>query len=119
MISLAFTKLEHRFIRQIRFRHIISGGHDNTPFEAVDARRPDLSHPPDASTPFEAPVEPGGFDWRARGPRRHCCRARRFRLGGVRAEKRCAPPARQRTTPPLALLLFALLSFLFSAQLQL
>jgi hypothetical protein len=54
MISLAFTKLGHRFIRQMRFRRILSGGHDNAPFEAADARRPHLSHPPDASAPFEA-----------------------------------------------------------------
>jgi hypothetical protein len=32
----------------MRFRHIESGGHDNTAFEAADARRSDHSNPPDA-----------------------------------------------------------------------
>jgi hypothetical protein len=91
MISLAITKLEHRLIRQMRFRHITSGGHDNAPFEAGKARRRHMSHPPDASAPFEA----GNAGRRhlshppdASGPRGatsasfNCCRARRLRQGG-------------------------------------
>jgi hypothetical protein len=54
MISLAITKVEHCCIRQMRFRVIISGGHDNTPFKARDARRPALSNPADSTAPFEA-----------------------------------------------------------------
>jgi hypothetical protein len=124
MISLAITKLEHRFIRQMRFRHITSGGHDNAPFEAGNARRPHLSHPPDASAPFEA----GNAGRRhlsnppdTTGPRGatsasfNCCRARRLRQGGLRAAKNGAHLPLGSPLPHSPLLLFALHSFLFSA----
>jgi hypothetical protein len=103
MISLAFTKVGHRFIRQIRFRHILSGGHDNTPFEAADARQGNHSNPPDASTLFEAGpalVESGGFDCMCGGHvDRDRCEEKTVRT----------PPARQRTPhSPCFCLLFSL-----------
>jgi hypothetical protein len=102
------TEVGHHRSRQMRFR----------PADTITR----LSR---LGTHASRPVEPGGFDCACRsrptrlhraGPHFICCRARRLREGGLRAEKRCAHPARQRT-PPLAhspLLLFALLSFLFS-----
>jgi hypothetical protein len=106
MISLVFTKVGHRFIRQMRLRHILSGGHDYTPFEAADARRPHYSHPPDSIAAFEAGqhLSKPAVSTRSVGA---------TSTGTAASRKRCAPPARQRT-PPLAFASLSLCSSLFS-----
>jgi hypothetical protein len=113
MIRLPFTKLGHCYSRQIRFRHVLSGGHDNTHFEEAVARRPHHSNPRDGSAPFEA-------GWHQSKPADSTGSAGATSTATpahLRAEKRCAAPARQRT-PPTRLCFsfsFSLLSFLFSA----
>jgi hypothetical protein len=106
MISLAFTKVGHRFIRQMRFRHILSGGHDNTPFEAADARRPDHSNPPDAIAPFKAGQHQSK-------PAVSTGSVGATSTATAASRKWYAPPARQRT-PPLAFASLSLYSSLFS-----
>jgi hypothetical protein len=102
MISLVFTKVGHRFIRQMRLRHIVSGGRDYTPFEAANARRLTTR-----TRRIRLPVS----------RRASACRSRRIRLEAwtttAASRNRCVPPARQRT-PPLGFVSLSLCSSLFS-----
>jgi hypothetical protein len=109
MISGVFTKVGHRFIRQIRHRHILSGERDYTPFEAGDAgrlttrtRRIRLLRSRRVGHLSSLPVSSG-----VGGATSACCRCRRIRQA---QQKPCAHPARQ-PAPHSPLLSFSLCSF--------
>jgi hypothetical protein len=114
MINLAITKVEHCCIRQMRFLVIVFGGHDNTAFEALGARWPTLLNPADSTCPCRSRQT----RLHRAGPDFICCRARRLREGGLRAEKRCAHPlgsALLHSPTRLASLCSSLFSLLSSA----
>jgi hypothetical protein len=128
MISLVFSKVGHRRSRQMRLRHILSDRHDNTPFDAADARRPDYSHPADSIPPFEAgqplsnpahatgaPVESGACDWSLSKPADSSAGVGATSTG----EENGARTPRSAAASPTRLCFFSLLFSHFSSQLQL